>query len=130
MIPEIITRRSDEQLEFILYETANWTVNGAHGVAFHEVASPRLAIEKAAQFATIGREIVALMRRRPPEIVALSGQVRKLMKLPVNSQVSPGPRVAPFIGETAHSLDDPLPTLMHNDAVYPEAMVQHAMPRK
>jgi hypothetical protein len=130
MIPEIITRRSDEQLEFILYETANWTVHRAQGVAFHEVASPRLVIEKAAQFAPIGREIVAPMRTCPPEIVVSSGQVQKLTNLLVESQVSPWPRVAAVIIDTADGCDGPLSELMPNGAFYHDAMARHAMPSK
>src|SRR5580698_4278647 len=66
MVAETSTCSSDGQLESILDETANWTVNGTHGVVLCEVASLRLAIAKAAQFAATGREVVALMRRRPP----------------------------------------------------------------
>ena len=78
MVDMTSSGRSNEHLQSILYETANWTVNGVHGVVLCEVASLRLAIDKAAQFAAMGREVVALMHRRPPEIVVLSGQVRKL----------------------------------------------------
>jgi hypothetical protein len=130
MIPEIITRRSDEHLEFILYEKANCTVNGAHGVAFHEVACLRLAIKKATQLAARGREVSALMRPWPTEIVVSSGQVRKLTNLLVESQVSPWPRVAAVIIDTADGCDGPLLALMPNGAVYLDAMVRQAMPSK
>jgi len=126
MIPEIITCRRDKQLEFILYETVNWTVNGAHGVAFHEVASPRLAIEKATQLAARGREVVAFTRTRPLKLGA-PDQVRKLTNLLVESLVSPWPRVAAVIIDTADGYDDPLSALMPNGAVYREAIVYNAM---
>src|SRR5476649_1222697 len=127
MIPEIITRRSDEQLEFLLCETANWTVNGAHGVDFHEVASPRPAIEKATQLAARGREVVALMRTRPPEIVVSWGQGRNLTNPLVESQVSPWPHIAVVIIDTADGCDGPLSALIPNGAVYREAIVYNAM---
>jgi hypothetical protein len=122
MVAETSTRRSDEKLESILYETANWTVNGVQGVVLCEVASLRLAIEKAAQFAARGREVVALIRGRPAEIVVLSGQVWKLTNLEVESQTPPWPRVAAFTSETANDFDGPLPALMPSGAVYREAM--------
>jgi hypothetical protein len=71
-------RRSDECLEMMLYETNNWSVNGLQGMVLCEVASLRLAIERAADFAARGREVVALVRRRPSKLVVFSGQVRKL----------------------------------------------------
>jgi hypothetical protein len=78
MVAEGSTSRSDEQLEFILHETANWTVNGSQDVVLCEVASLRLALDKATQFSARGREVVALSRRCSPEIVVLSDQIRKI----------------------------------------------------
>jgi hypothetical protein len=121
MVAEAFTRRRDEQLESIHYETANWTVNGVQGVVLCEVASLRFAIEKAAQFAARGREVVELIRGRPAKIMVLSGQVWKLTNLKVKSQTSPWPHVAAFTSETADDFDDPLPALMPNSAVYREA---------
>jgi hypothetical protein len=121
MVAETSTRRSDEQLESTLHETANWTVYGLQGVALCEVASLRLAIEKAAQFAAMGREVVALMHRRPPEMVVLSGQARKLMNLLVESQVSSSPFVGAIISRTVNGSDRPPPVLMPNGAAYHEA---------
>jgi hypothetical protein len=78
MVAERSTSRGDEQLEFILHETANWTVNGSQGVVLCEVASLRLALDKATEFSARGREVVALIRRCSPEIVVLSDQIRKI----------------------------------------------------
>jgi hypothetical protein len=121
MFAEASTRRSDEQLESILYERANWTVNGVLGVVPCEVPSLRLAIENSAQFAARGRGVVALIRGRSAEIAVLSGQVRKLTNLEVESQISPWPRVAVFTSQTADDFDGPLPALMPNGVVYREA---------
>jgi hypothetical protein len=81
MVAMTSRRRSDEQLEFVLYETANWMVYGGQGLVLCEVASLRLAIEKAAEFAARGREVVAVVRRPSAEIVVFSGQLRKLTNL-------------------------------------------------
>lgn len=89
MVAEISNRRSDGQLELILYETANWTVNGRQGVIFCEVASLRAAIDRAAEFAAKGREIMALVRRGPAEIVVFSGQVRTLTDRVSKTKVGP-----------------------------------------
>jgi hypothetical protein len=78
MVVMTSTRQSDQQLQAILHETANWTVYGVHGVVLCEVASLKLAMQKTAELTARGREVVALMRRRPPEIVVLSGQVTQL----------------------------------------------------
>jgi hypothetical protein len=108
------SRRSDEQLESILYETANWTVNGVCGVILCEVVSLRVAIEKAAQFAAMGREVVALTRGHPSEIVVLPDQVRILTILLAEPEASRRPRVAAFINETVDDLDELLAALMPN----------------
>jgi hypothetical protein len=87
MVAETSTRRSDEQLGLILYETANWTVTGSQNVVFCEAASLRLALDKAADFTASGQEVVALVRGRPAEIVVFSGQLQKLMDRPSESDV-------------------------------------------
>ena len=77
MVAETSTRRSDGELEFIIHETANWTVMGFQGRIFCEVASLRLAIEK---FETLGHmgQISALIRVRPTKIMVFPGQILKL----------------------------------------------------
>jgi hypothetical protein len=123
MVAEASTRRMDEQLESILYETANWIVNDVQGMVLCDIASLRLGMDKAGQFAVRGREVVALIHGRPAEIVGLSGEVGKLTHLEVESPISPWPRVATCIGETADNSDGPLPALIPNGAVYREATV-------
>jgi hypothetical protein len=78
-------RRSDEQPGPILCETANRTANGVQGVV-----AGVTAIEKAAKFTASAHEVVAVVRR-PPEIVTLSGQLRKLTNLLSDSQNSQTP---------------------------------------
>jgi hypothetical protein len=117
MVAEASTRRTDEQLKSILYETENSTVNGVQGGLLCEVATFRLAIEKAARFG-----VVALIRGRPAQIVLLSGQINKLTNLEVESKISLWLSVAAFASETADDFDGPLPALIPNGAVHREAM--------
>jgi hypothetical protein len=128
MVAVSSSRRSDEHLQSILYETANWTVNGAQGMVLCEVASLRLAIEKATQLAAKGREVVAFMCRRPAEIVVLSGQVRKLTNLLVESRISSSPGVADFLSKAVNGFDISLPVLMPNGANYHEVTAPNVMP--
>jgi hypothetical protein len=78
MVAEISNRRSNAQLESILYETANWTVNGRGDMVFREVASLQMALDCADECQVSGHEVVALVRKWPAEIVVFSGQVRTL----------------------------------------------------
>ena len=98
-------------------------MNGVQSVVLCEVASFRLGMEKAGQFAVRGREVVALIRGRPAEIVGLSGEVGKLTNLEVESPISPWTRLATCTGETADNFDGPLPAFIPNGAVYREATV-------
>ena len=79
MIDRTSTRRSDEQLWLILYETANWAVTGTRGVVLCEVASLRCAVEKAAEFGALGHRVVGLVRRARPETVVFSAQFQRLI---------------------------------------------------
>jgi hypothetical protein len=81
MVAITSNRRGDEQLESVLYKTANCLVHGVQGVVLCEGESLGFAIEKAAEFAARGREIAAVVRRPSPEIALFSGQLRKLTNL-------------------------------------------------
>jgi hypothetical protein len=116
------TRRSDEQLELMLYEVANWTVQGVQGVVLSELASLRLAIERAVEFATREREVIALMHRRPPEIVVLSDQLQKLKDLLVQSPATPTPLVAVSANETAGYFFSIRSAMSASDMIYLEAV--------
>ena len=78
MVAEISNRRKDGQLEFILHETANWTVVGRQGVILCEVASLRIAVDRWTELSARGLIVIALVRRRHPEIVVFSRQVQTL----------------------------------------------------
>jgi hypothetical protein len=78
MIDRTSTRRSDEHLASILHETQNWTVNGPDGKILCEVASLQCAVVRAVELEALGHHIVALIRKRAPEIVVFSGQIGNL----------------------------------------------------
>jgi hypothetical protein len=78
MVAGTSTRRSDEELEIILHETANWTVMGFQGRIFCEAASLRLAIDKFETLGHKGRQVSALIRIRPTKIMVFPGQILKL----------------------------------------------------
>jgi hypothetical protein len=70
--------RYDEQLAALLDKAGSWTVNGARDTVFCEATSLRGAIERAAELAARGREIVAVVHRPRPEIVVFAGQLQRL----------------------------------------------------
>ena len=89
MLAETSNRRSDGQLGLILYETAKWTLTGRQGMTLSEVASLRLAVDKAVEVTASGLDVVALVRRRPAEIVVFSGQIAILADRVSESEMGP-----------------------------------------
>jgi hypothetical protein len=79
MTDRTLTRRSDQQLAYMLHDTANWTVTSTNGKILCEVASLHCAVEQAVEFGALGHRIVALIRSRAPEVVLFSGQIRTLI---------------------------------------------------
>lgn len=130
MVGETSTGRSDEQLESILYETANWTVNGDQGVVLREIASLRLAIEEAARLAARGREVVALMRRRSPAIVVLSDQIRAVTNRLAGSPGVTGHCPEAFVNGTKSEFDGNLSGLIPYGAAYHDVTVPATISRK
>jgi hypothetical protein len=78
MINQTLTRRSDMELAFILYETGCWTVKGRLGEVIGEVASLRCAVDTAVKLGAIGHRVVAFVRSSPSEIVVFSAQIKRL----------------------------------------------------
>jgi hypothetical protein len=79
MMDRTSTRRSDEQLTCMLYETANWTVTGRKGAVLCEMASLHCAVYRVVELGALGQPIVALVRGAPPVVIVFSGQIRKLI---------------------------------------------------
>jgi hypothetical protein len=81
MVAGTSSRRSDAELESILYETASWKVMGFQGNVYCEVASLQLAIDAVKLLGDKGREVAALVRRCPAKVTVFPGQIAKLAKL-------------------------------------------------
>jgi hypothetical protein len=95
-------RRSDEQLEAILFEMANWTVNGRNGQVLSAALNLRRALDEAADFATAGAVVAAICRTPANDIIVFEGQAERLRKLCAS-------REAPILPETDYwrnSVDD------------------------
>jgi len=73
-------RRSDEQLDAILFETAVWTVNGRNGQVLCTAPSLRRALDRAAEFATSGAVVVAICRTSDDNILIFEAQAERLRK--------------------------------------------------
>ena len=81
-------RWTDEQLEAILFETADWIVAGRDGKALCATPSLRRALERAADFAASGAVVVALCRLPGDNIIVFEGQAERLRKLCAGLEVA------------------------------------------
>jgi hypothetical protein len=95
-------RRSDEQLEAILFETAIWTIHGRSGQILGTAPSLRHALDRAADFAAAGAVVVALCRLPADNIIVFAAQAERMQKLLAGREVSPlsGDRVLDDDGVT------------------------------
>jgi hypothetical protein len=80
-------RKSDEQLEAILFETAVWTVNGRNGWVMCTAPSLRRALDRAADFAASGAVIVAICRTPGDNIIVFETQAKRLRNLCAGREV-------------------------------------------
>ena len=71
-------RRSDEQLEALLYETGHWVVNGNQGQVLGFAASLGRAIERSAEYAASGAVVVAICQLPSDSIIVFPGQIERL----------------------------------------------------
>jgi hypothetical protein len=83
-------RRSDEQLEAILFETADRTVNGRNGMTLCTAPSLRRALARAADFAASGAVVVALCRPPADNIIVFEAQATRLRKLRAGLETAVG----------------------------------------
>jgi hypothetical protein len=82
-------RRSDEQLDLILFETATWTVNGRNGQVLCTAPSLRHALDRSTGFATSGAVVIALCRLPADNIIVFAAQAERMRKLLAGREVSP-----------------------------------------
>lgn len=71
-------RRTDEQLEAILFEAGRWVVNGRRGEVLCHAPSLKRAIERADDYAERGAPIIALCRLPADNIVVFAAQRERL----------------------------------------------------
>ena len=83
------SRRTDEQLEAILFETATWTVNGRNGQTLCTAPSLRRALERAADFAASGAVVVAVCRMPGDNVIVFEAQADRLRQLVAEREVAP-----------------------------------------
>jgi hypothetical protein len=75
--------RSDFELQLMLDDRHNWTVNGPKGIAFDRASTLRCALAAGLELSERGYEVVALVRYTPGsrKIVVLHEQMRILAAL-------------------------------------------------
>ena len=72
------SRRTDDQLEAIRFETGSWVVNGARGETLCSAASLERSLERASDYAASGARVVAISRISADPIVVFPGQIERL----------------------------------------------------
>jgi hypothetical protein len=70
--------RTDDQLEAILTEPANWVVNGHQGRALHFAATLGRALDIAAEYTAEGAVVSSLARLPSDNIVVFADQIDRL----------------------------------------------------
>jgi hypothetical protein len=100
--------RTDDQLEFVVRETAIWTVNGPRGEILGVAPSLRLAIDKTQDYAVSGAAVVSICRLPRDSIIVFPPQIDRLRKiiagretLPIMETRSLGGRVIPLESESS-----------------------------
>jgi hypothetical protein len=73
--------RTDEQLQSILHDTANWVIHGRGGFSLGHTASLHEAFEKVTEFAQTGATILAITRLPNDNIIIFEEQVDRLHKI-------------------------------------------------
>jgi hypothetical protein len=72
------SRRTDEQLQAIMWETGHWAVSGQQGRVLCFAASLARAIDRAAEFAASDAIVIALRRLPSDDIIIFAGQIERL----------------------------------------------------
>jgi hypothetical protein len=81
--------KTDEQLDLILYDTADWAVVGQGGRFLCFAASLRRALDRAAALAADGAVVTALSRLPFDNIIVYSDQMRRLRNMVAGREVAP-----------------------------------------
>jgi hypothetical protein len=81
--------KTDDQLELILHDTADWAVVGQGGQFLCFAASLGRALDRAADLAADGAVVTAVSRLPFDNIVVCSDQMRRLRKVIAGREVAP-----------------------------------------
>jgi hypothetical protein len=83
-------RRSDEQLEALLFETDHWAVNGRQGQVLGYAANLQQAIERSAKFSMSGAVVIAICRLPSDNIIIFAEQIDRLRRIIEVGELVPG----------------------------------------
>jgi hypothetical protein len=81
--------RTDDQLEAILTEPANWVVNGHQGRALHFAATLGRAMDIAAEYTAEGAVVSSLARLPSDNIVVFADQIDRLRTIVGGRELMP-----------------------------------------
>ena len=85
------SRRTDDQLLFIMDQTAEWTVHGRAGVEIGLFASLREALRAVFRFEANGVHVFAVCRQPDEDVVVFREQVGRLADVDGTVCVAPQP---------------------------------------
>jgi spore coat polysaccharide biosynthesis protein SpsF (cytidylyltransferase family) len=77
---KLSNRRSDEQLEAMLFETGHWVVNGRQGRVLCRAASLVQAMDRSVEFSASGAVVTAICRLPSDNIIIFSEQINRLRR--------------------------------------------------
>jgi hypothetical protein len=83
-------RRSDEQLEALLFETGHWAVNGRQGQVLGYAPNLQRAVDRAAKFSASGAVVIAICRLPSDNIIVFAEQIERLRQTIVIRELVPG----------------------------------------
>jgi hypothetical protein len=83
------SRHTDQQLEAILYDTCQWSIEGQGGQPLGFAASLRKALDREIDFASSGAVVIALTRRPLANIFVLPDQIARLRKIVAGRETPP-----------------------------------------
>jgi hypothetical protein len=81
--------KTDEQLDLIVYNTADWAIIGHGGQSLCVAASLRRALDRAAGLAANGAVVTALSRLPSDNIIVNSDQMLRIRKVIAGLEVAP-----------------------------------------
>jgi hypothetical protein len=79
--------RTDEQLQAILHDTANWVIHGRAGFALGHAASLHEALGKSSKVAQSGATLAAITRLPSDNIIIFPAQIDRLRKIVAGLEV-------------------------------------------